>query len=311
MTLAVETLGLSRRFGRQCAVRDLDLAAPAGSVFGFLGANGAGKTTTLKMILGLLQPSSGKAMVCGLDVIKQRSRAARQVGALLEAQGFYPELTAVQNLDLTRRLLNLPASEIDRVLEIVAMGYAANRRVGGFSLGMRQRLGIARALIGSPGVLILDEPTNGLDPDGIIDMRQFLSALPSRANATVLVSSHLLSEVEQTATHLAIVEKGRLVLQGRIGDLLATVPAEVALDTDAPERTSAIAASLGFQPAEDGDGARLVYKQGIESRTACGALTSALNEAGITVFALAPKPPSLEAVYHRAIRHARHGEVVR
>lgn len=311
MTLAVETLSLSRRFGRQCAVRDLDLAAPAGSVFGFLGANGAGKTTTLKMILGLLQPSSGKAMVCGLDVIKQRSRAARQVGALLEAQGFYPELTAVENLDLTRRLLNLPASEIDRVLEIVAMGYAANRRVGGFSLGMRQRLGIARALIGSPGVLILDEPTNGLDPDGIIDMRQFLSALPSRANATVLVSSHLLSEVEQTATHLAIVEKGRLVLQGRIGDLLATVPAEVALDTDAPERTSAIAAGLGFQPAEDGDGARLVYKQGIESRTACGALTSALNEAGITVFALAPKPPSLEAVYHRAIRHARHGEVVR
>ncbi len=311
MTLAVETLGLSRRFGRQCAVRDLDLAAPAGSVFGFLGANGAGKTTTLKMILGLLQPSSGKAMVCGLDVIKQRSRAARQVGALLEAQGFYPELTAVQNLDLTRRLLNLPASEIDRVLEIVAMGYAANRRVGGFSLGMRQRLGIARALIGSPGVLILDEPTNGLDPDGIIDMRQFLSALPARANATVLVSSHLLSEVEQTATHLAIVEKGRLVLQGRIGDLLATVPAEVALDTDAPEKASAIAAGLGFQPAEDGDGARLVYKQGIESRTACGALTSALNEAGITVFALAPKPPSLEAVYHRAIRHARHGEVVR
>ena len=311
MMLAVETLGLSRRFARRWAVRDLDLAAPAGSVFGFLGANGAGKTTTLKMILGLLKPSSGKAMVCGLDVIKQRSRAARQVGALLEAQGFYPELTAVQNLDLTRRLLNLPASEIDRVLEIVAMGYAANRRVAGFSLGMRQRLGIARALIGSPGVLILDEPTNGLDPDGIIDMRQFLSALPSRASATVLVSSHLLSEVEQTATHLAIVEKGRLVLQGRIGDLLATVPAEVALDTDAPERTSAIAAGLGFQPAEDGDGARLVYKQGIESRTACGALTSALNEAGITVFALAPKPPSLEAVYHRAIRHARHGEVVR
>lgn len=308
MMLAVETLGLSRRFARRWAVRDLDLAAPAGSVFGFLGANGAGKTTTLKMILGLLKPSSGKAMVCGLDVIKQRSRAARQVGALLEAQGFYPELTAVQNLELTRRLLNLPASEIDRVLEIVAMGYAANRRVAGFSLGMRQRLGIARALIGSPGVLILDEPTNGLDPDGIIDMRQFLSALPSRANATVLVSSHLLSEVEQTATHLALVEKGRLVLQGRIGDLLATVPAEVALDTDAPERAAAIAARLGFQPAEDGEG--LVCKPGIESRTACGALTSALNEAGIKVFALTPKPPSLEAVYHRAIKRARHGGVV-
>lgn len=308
MSLAVETLGLSRRFGAHFAVRELDLAAPAGSVFGFLGANGAGKTTTLKMILGLLTPTSGRAMICGLDVAKQRLRATRQVGALLEAQGFYPELTAVQNLDLTRRLLNLPASDIDRVLDIVSMGYAAKSRVKGFSLGMRQRLGIARALLGSPGVLILDEPTNGLDPDGIIDMRQFLAALPSRANATVVVSSHLLSEVEQTATHLAIVEKGRLVMQGQIGDLLATVPAEVALDTDAPDSALLIAARLGFQPAEDSDGARLVYRHASESRAACGALSSALIEAGIKVFALAPKPPSLEVVYHRAITSARQSE---
>ena len=310
MSLAVETVALSRSFGAYVAVRSLNLRVPNGAVFGFLGANGAGKTTTLKMILGLLKPSQGAAMVCGLDVVKSRAQAARRVGALLEAQGFYPELSAIQNLDMTRRLLDLPQNEVERVLEIVAMRRDAKRRVKEYSLGMRQRLGIARALIGSPSVLVLDEPANGLDPDGIADMRRFLRALPQLANTTVLVSSHLLSEVEQTATHLAIVAKGALVLQSEVQELLASRPSEVVLDTSDPQGTALLADKLGFDVVPDPNGPRYFLKKSAdEVRSLCGALSAALVQSGISVFALAPRVPSLEEVYREAVARFEAREV--
>ncbi len=212
MSATIETLDLSRRFKGHLAVDAVSMTVPDKAVYGFLGRNGAGKTTTLKMLLGLIRPGGGSARICGLDVAENRIAAAAKVGALLEAHGFYGNLSGRENLDLTRSLLGLPRREIDRVLEVVEMSEHARRRVSDYSLGMRQRLGLARAMLGAPPVLVLDEPTNGLDPDGIADMRRFLRALPERTGATVLLSSHLLGEIEQTATHVGILSHGRLVL---------------------------------------------------------------------------------------------------
>ena len=196
MLPAIETQGLSRRFGQHVAVDAISMTVPERSIYGFLGRNGAGKTTTIKLLLGLLQPDAGQARIAGIDLTSDRLGAARKVGALLEAQGFYPHLSGQQNLDLTRRLLGLPKSEIERVLEVAEMTVHGRRRVADYSLGMRQRLGLARAMLGAPPVLILDEPTNGLDPEGIADMRGFLRDLPARSGATVLLSSHLLGEID-------------------------------------------------------------------------------------------------------------------
>ena len=192
---------LTKRFGGVVALDAVSLNVPERAVYGFLGRNGAGKTTTLKMVLGLIAPSAGSVRVCGIDVVRDRLAAARRIGALLEAHGFYVHLTGRQNLALTATLLGAPPTEIDRVLEVVELRGQAERRVSDYSLGMRQRLGLARAMLNAPPVLILDEPTNGLDPDGIADMRRFLRSLPERTGATVLLSSHLLGEIEQTATH--------------------------------------------------------------------------------------------------------------
>src|SRR5690606_20112858 len=204
MPIAIETRGLTRRFGDRAAVDAVSMSVPERSIYGFLGRNGAGKTTTIKLLLGLLKADAGSARIAGIDVAADRIGAARKIGALLEAQGFHPHLGGRENLDLTRRLLGLPATEIDRVLDIAEMTAHARRRVADYSLGMRQRLGLARAMLGAPPVLILDEPTNGLDPEGIADMRRFLRELPARSGATVLLSSHLLGEIEQVATHVGI-----------------------------------------------------------------------------------------------------------
>ncbi|MCK7594836.1 ABC transporter ATP-binding protein [Pseudomarimonas salicorniae] len=300
MTLAIETEGLSRRFGERLAVDQVDLQVPTGSVYGFLGRNGAGKTTTIRLLLGLLRPTAGRARICGIDVVRDRPAAARRVGALLEAQGLYPHLSGRENLDLTRRLLALPRGEIDRVLELVELRAAAGRRVAEYSLGMRQRLGLARALLGEPSVLILDEPSNGLDPEGIAELRGFLRDLPGRSGATVLLSSHLLGEIEQTASHVGILCAGRLVSQGRLDALKAGLPAELLVGTDAPDAALAIARQHGFEVEAGPEGllARLAAGEGIEQ--AAAALNQALCAAGLRVHALVPRPRSLESLYHLA-----------
>jgi lantibiotic transport system ATP-binding protein len=297
MTAAIRTEALTRRFGRHLAVDGVSMTVPDRAVYGFLGRNGAGKTTTLKMLLGLIAPTSGVAMVGGVDVARDRLGAARRVGALLEAHGFYGNLSGRENLDLTRTLLGLPGTEIDRVLEVVEMRDHAGKRVSDVSLGMRQRLGLARAMLGAPPVLVLDEPTNGLDPDGIADMRRFLKALPERTGATVLLSSHLLGEIEQTATHVGILSEGRLVLEGELSRLKADLGPELLVQTDDAERAGALAMSRGFvvSPTEDGLLARL--KPGEDARAASAALTRALVQADIDVFAIGPRARSLEGIY--------------
>lgn len=294
---AIETRELTRRFGRRTAVEAVSMTVPERAVYGFLGRNGAGKTTTLKMLLGLIRPDAGVARVGGVDVVRDRMGAARKVGALLEAHGFYGNLSGRENLDLTRTLLGLPKSEIDRVLEVVEMTADAGRRVAGYSLGMRQRLGLARAMLGAPPVLILDEPTNGLDPDGIADMRRFLRSLPERTGATVLLSSHLLGEIEQTATHVGILGQGRLVLEGALERLKAELAPEIAFAVDDTARGAALATARGFEVASADDGLVARLKPGEDARTAAAALNRALVEADVAVFSIGARPRSLEGIY--------------
>lgn len=299
MSAAIETHALTRRFGRVVAVDGVSMTVPEQAVYGFLGRNGAGKTTTLKMLLGLLKPSEGRAVVGGVDVAADRIAAARKVGALLEAHGFYANLSGRENLDLTRRLLGLPKSEIDRVLSVVEMTADANRRVGGYSLGMRQRLGLARAMLGAPPVLILDEPTNGLDPDGIADMRRFLRELPGRSGATVLLSSHLLGEIEQTATHVGVVHQGRLVLEGELAALRAGVAAQVAVRATDAKAALGLIRSRGVAAVIEDDEVVATLKAGEAADAASAALNRALVEAGVAVVAIGPRARSLEGLYRQ------------
>lgn len=298
--LAVQTKALTRRFGARLAVDGVSMSVPARSVYGFLGRNGAGKTTTLKMLLGLLKPTEGAASLFGVDISKDRLSAARKVGALMEAHGFYGNLSGRENLDLTRTLLGAPRAELDRVLEVVEMRAHAGRRVSDYSLGMRQRLGIARAMIGAPPLLILDEPTNGLDPDGIADMRLFLSALPERTGATVLVSSHLLGEIEHTATHVGILSEGRLVVEGALAALKAGLAPELAIEVDDIERAGVLVAARGVAVERTPDAliARLSPRD--DARGAAAVLNRALVEAGVAVFSIAHKARSLEGIYREA-----------
>ena len=300
MTAAIETENLMRSFRGRRAVDGVSMTVPTGAVYGFLGRNGAGKTTTLKMLLGLLKPDAGVVRVGGVDVATDRIGAARQVGALLEAHGLYANLTGYENLTLTRRLLGLKAGEVDRVLEIVGMSENGKRRVSDYSLGMRQRLGLARAMLGAPRVLVLDEPTNGLDPDGIADMRRFLRSLPEKTGATVLLSSHLLNEIEQIADHIGILHDGRLVLEGELAQIKARQAVQICVETQDAARAVVLAASRGFNVVEGAGQIVASLKAGDDVRAACATLNRALVEAGFPVFAINPVVPTLEGLYREA-----------
>jgi ABC-2 type transport system ATP-binding protein len=301
---AVETHGLTRRFGTRTAVDAVSMTVPERSIYGFLGRNGAGKTTTLRLLLGLLRPDAGSIRIAGIDPAVDRLGAARRVGALLEAQGFYANLRGRENLDLARRLLGLPATEIDRVLEAVDLAAHATRRVSDYSLGMRQRLGLARAMLGSPPVLVLDEPTNGLDPEGIAEMRRFLRELPGRSGATVLLSSHLLGEIDQVATHVGILCEGRLVLEGSLAELKTGLGAEVAIGTDDLARAAEVARGHGFDIECRDDALIARLAPGEAARPASAALNRALCVSGVRVHAVTLRERSLETLYRGAAKPA-------
>lgn len=306
MALAIETLGLTRRFGERLVVDGVNLQVPNGAVYGFLGPNGAGKTTAIRMVLGLLRPNSGSVRIYGIDALKRRRAAARMIGSLVEIPSHYDHLTGRENLDISRRLLNLPANEIDRALELVDLTVAGNRRVGGYSLGMRQRLGVARALLGSPKLLVLDEPTNGLDPDGIADMRRLLRELPSNADTTVLVSSHILAEVEQFATHVGLMHHGSLLIQAPIMDLKADSGRVVKFRVDQPQRLTDLMERLKLPCAVDEDGAIRVLPAAAEAAIAkVPQINFLMVEEGIHVRTIEVTEPSLEDIFHRATASSR------
>ena len=210
----IETHDLCKQYGNALRVAHLDLNVPEGSVYGFLGPNGAGKSTTLKMLLGLVRPTAGDIRVLGKKMDGgNRLTVLRQVGSLIESPSYYGHLTGEENLRIVQTLRGVPEKNIREVLQIVRLDGQRGKRVAHYSLGMKQRLGLAAALLGYPKLLILDEPTNGLDPAGIQEMRELICSLPERFGMTVVVSSHLLSEIDQMADHVAIIREGELVFQ--------------------------------------------------------------------------------------------------
>ncbi|MCS0670347.1 ABC transporter ATP-binding protein [Cytobacillus firmus] len=216
MEYIVRTENLSKHFGQEKAVSGLEMKIPKGEIYGFLGPNGAGKTTTIRMLLGLMKPDSGRIEIFQKDLKKERLNILGRVGSLVESPSYYPHLTAKENLEAMRKILGVPKQRIAEVLEIVRLTDAGDKKVKGFSLGMKQRLGIAASLLNNPELLILDEPTNGLDPSGIIEIRNLIKSLPSECGMTVLISSHLLSEIDQMATTVGIVTKGKMIFQDSI-----------------------------------------------------------------------------------------------
>lgn len=214
------TESLTKNYKSKVVVNHLDLRVPGGSIYGFLGPNGAGKSTTLKMLLGLVKPTAGSMIILGKEVnSKNRLGILSATGSLIESPAYYGHLSGKENLQIICTLKNLPESEIPRVLHIVRMKEQQNKKVSQYSLGMKQRLGLAAALLGSPKILLLDEPTNGLDPAGIQEIRELICSLPKAFGITVLISSHLLSEIDQMATHVGIINQGELIFQDSLSVL--------------------------------------------------------------------------------------------
>ncbi|HEX8172674.1 MAG TPA: ABC transporter ATP-binding protein [Thermoanaerobaculia bacterium] len=213
---------LTKIIGARTIVDDVSFELRGGEVFGFLGPNGAGKTTTIRMLVGLIAPTSGRVTICGHDVRRDFERALRCAGCIVENPDLYRFLTGRENLEHFARMLRVPHEEIERVAALVNLSHRLDQRVGTYSLGMRQRLGIAQALLGNPRVLILDEPANGLDPAGIREIRELLRRLAGERGMAVFVSSHLLAEVELTCDRVAIIHKGRILRSGSVRELIAS-----------------------------------------------------------------------------------------
>ncbi len=245
--LILETNGLTKKFGKRRAVENVDLRLAKGEIYGFLGPNGAGKTTTIRMLLGLARPTGGSIHIFGRDLKKEKLQILRKVGSLVEYPSYYGHLTAIENLEALRRILEVPKSRIDEVLAIVRLSKEAKRPVKGFSLGMKQRLGIAAALLANPELLILDEPTNGLDPSGILEIRELIKSMPAQHGMTILVSSHLLSEIDQMATQVGIISKGSMIFQDSIHVLRQKANSQIAITVNETEKAWRALLSNGIQ----------------------------------------------------------------
>jgi ABC-type multidrug transport system ATPase subunit len=229
---AIQMTNVSKRFGHHQVLKNLDLSVPHQSIYAFLGNNGEGKSTAIRLIVGLLHADQGSIQVLGRDIHVERSFILREIGCLVEAPSAYPNLSAFEFLKIACAIKSVPTNDIGRVLELVGLQVESSRLIRHFSLGMKQRLALAHALIGRPKLLILDEPTNGLDPSGIQEIRQLISHLPEQAECTVFVSSHQLDEVEKIATHLALLKDGKLQFQSRLDDIYANQSSVLTLEVD-------------------------------------------------------------------------------
>ena len=293
--LAIQTAGLTRRFANVHAVDDLQLSVPVGAVYGFLGPNGAGKTTTIRMLLGLTRPDHGEIAVFGEPVGRANRRALlRRIGAMVDAPSLYPHLTGSENLRLTQGLTGLRSSSVDRALRIVRLERDAGRLVQAYSQGMRQRLGLAMALLAEPELLILDEPTNGLDPAGIHEIRDLIRGLPVQQGVTVFLSSHLLGEVEQIASHVGIIGRGRRVFEGPLGDLLSRRQERVVIEVDHPVAATAMLCDAGWTARVDA-GPSLTLD--ISGREDIPRIATVLVSGGLAVYRIETVRPSLEDLF--------------
>ncbi|RLK23063.1 ABC-2 type transport system ATP-binding protein [Micromonospora sp. M71_S20] len=289
---AVTLDGLTKRYGARTAVDQLTMHIPRGSVAGFVGPNGAGKTTAMAMLLGLVRPSAGTATVLG-HPISQPARYLGRVGALIETPGFYPALTGLENLRVLAAMGGHDVARIPRVLEQVGLGGRGSSRFGQYSLGMKQRLGIAGALLGDPELVILDEPTNGLDPLGMSEMRELIAGLAGQGR-TVMVSSHLLGELEQVCDWLLILDHGELVYQGATEAFAVGVELSVAAEGNADTgRLAELLVAAGYPVRRRGD--ELVVQLGDrDGRTAAAHVNRIAHAGGVVLSVLHRRRPSLE-----------------
>jgi ABC-2 type transport system ATP-binding protein len=285
---------LTKVIDKRTIVDNVSFDLRPGEVFGFLGPNGAGKTTTIRMLVGLIRPTAGTVTICGYDIRQQFEQAMRCIGCIVENPDLYRFMTGRENLQHFARMLGAGADEIERVASLVSLAHRLEQRVGTYSLGMRQRLGIAQAMLGSPKVLILDEPANGLDPAGIREIRELLRQLARERQMSIFVSSHLLAEIELMCDRVAIIHHGRILREGSVHELIAA-RREMELRVDDVSRAAAIARERGLAARSDGD--RLFVA--IEEEEA-PPLVAALAAANVAVFHAQKRVQSLEQMFLEA-----------
>jgi len=306
----IEAKNLKKWYGTNCAVNDVSFDVKKGEVLGFLGPNGAGKTTVMRLLVGLLKPDAGNIRLLGSDLAENRKALMGRIGAFIETPGLYENLSGRENLKLACRLRGIDTADISRVLGIVAMEGAADRRVRSYSLGMKQRLALARALLGNPALLLLDEPTNGLDPEGIMAMRELIRDLPQRIDATVFLSSHLLGEVEEVVDSIALLREGKLIAQGKLSALGST-SARLKITVDrAPDALALLLAhGLRVEPGSAANDLCVTYDRYAENIDPAE-INRRLVSAGIGVSALAQERLGLEHLYREVMgpRPAMEGE---
>jgi ABC-2 type transport system ATP-binding protein len=293
---AVETHGLTKRFGDNVAVNEVELLVPRGCAFGYLGPNGAGKTTLIRVLLGLTRADAGTMSLLGLPVPSQRDRALARVGAIVDEPRFHGHLSGRQNLEILAAARERAARErVDASLARVGLAQRANDRVSKYSMGMRQRLGVAACLLGDPQLLILDEPMNGLDPAGMHEMRDMILSLVAEGR-TVMLSSHLLDEVERTCDAVAIVDHGTVIRQGSIAELLSGATVDVRVGCASPDRAARLveATSLGASVEVDASGLMVHLPSGA-GRDQIAEINRLLVAEGLDVFALQEQQVSLES----------------
>jgi ABC-2 type transport system ATP-binding protein len=291
----LEIRGLEKRYGAVRAVDGIDLTVHRGTIYGFLGPNGAGKTTTIRIVAGLVRPTAGRVRLQGADVARDRLAASRGLRTLVEVPAFYPNLSGRANLGIHARLCRAPEGDVDRLLDAVALTEAADRAVGGYSLGMRQRLGVAQALLGSPVVVVLDEPMNGLDPAGMREMRNLIRRERDERGVTFFLSSHLLHDVELLCDEVGIIHRGKMVAEGPLSSLLSSAISGFRLETsDNAKAFESLRTNLpGAQPGRDTDG--VLHVAGDENLLP--ALHRVLLAAGTPALAVTPVRGTLERYF--------------
>ena len=292
MKYAVQTQNLTKEYNKTLCVDHIDLRIPEGSIYGFLGPNGAGKSTTMKMLLGLVKPTEGKAQILGQTLNdKNRLEILKKTGSLIESPSYYAHLTGRENLQIVCLLKQVPEKRIDEVLHIVRMEKQMDKKVKNYSLGMKQRLGIAMALARRPKLLILDEPTNGLDPAGIEEMRELIKVLPKRYGMTVMISSHILSEIDQMATVVGIISQGNLIFQENMSVLDEQREPKIILKTSDNDRAQKILRP--WNPQRTAEGLQL----GALSDEQTGAAVQSLCSKEILVYRVEEHRESLEDIF--------------
>ena len=293
--LIIQTQGLDFSFNRSGKILDnVSLNVPQGSIYGFLGPNGAGKTTTLRLVLGLLRMQKGKIEIFGKNFLQHRIPVLKRIGSLIEQPSLYGHLTAKENLEIYRLIYQCNKSRIAEVLNIVGLENTGSKKAKQFSLGMKQRLSIAIALLHQPELLILDEPTNGLDPNGIIETRELIKKLNQEHNTTILVSSHILNEVERMATHVGIIHKGKMLFQGTLNELQQMKTRQTLLEVATNDNAKAVdILGLKYMPKQQNGKIILPFTNNEQSAV----INRLLIQNGIDVYSLHPQQNDLEQLF--------------